>query len=638
MSDPITHECGVAMIRMTQPLAYYKEKYGTSLWGFNKLFLLMEKQHNRGQDGAGIGCIKLNVQAGLPYMFRERSIKVNALTRIFQKVLKGYEYHSKIGNIQDDHPSTIKHYFDYGGEILIGHLRYGTSGGYGESSCHPFFRKNNWPTKNLMLAGNFNITNTPELNDRLISMGQHPIFDTDTQTILEEIGFDLDQEHDRLYRVYREFDRQRGIEVAGAISRELDLANVLMRASKMWDGGYALTGFIGNGDAFAIRDPWGIRPLYFFMDGEVVAYASERAPLMTVFNKKIEDIQEVIPGEVHVIRANGEFTRKQLREPKQRASCSFERIYFSRGNDHDIYLERKSLGAALAQPILKSINHDLKNSVFSFIPNTAELAFKGMIQELRRIRREEVKNAILEKAKSGEITDSFLDEVIMDNWPRSEKVANKDIKLRTFISQEDNRQELASHVYDITYGTVEEKDTLICVDDSIVRGTTLRQSVINILARLNPRKIIIASTAPQIRYPDCYGIDMSRIDKFIAFEATVLLLHEHGEEDLLQKVYDECKDQQNMPVEMLSNRVKQIYEVFTPEQISAKIAALVKPELSYWDGELEIIYQSIEALRASLPAHVGDWYFTGDYPTPGGYRVLNNAFINYFEHKLGRSY
>jgi amidophosphoribosyltransferase len=638
MSDAIQHECGVAMIRLLKPLSHYKEKYDSPLWAFNKLFLLMEKQHNRGQDGAGIGCVKLNVQPGLPYMFRERSIKSNPLARVFRKSLGQYSDMVEKGVIDPEHVASVKHHFDFAGEVYMGHLRYGTSGGYSESSCHPFFRKNNWPTKNLMLAGNFNMTNTPELNERLIAMGQHPIFGTDTQTILEEIGFELDNEHDRLYRAYREIEGDKGIDIAHKISHHLDVAHIIESACRKWDGGYSICGFLGNGDAFMLRDPWGIRPLFYVQDEELIACASERAPLMTVFNKKLDQVREFPPGDILVIKADGRVIQRSVREPRPKSSCSFERIYFSRGNDVDIYRDRKLLGSKLAGPIEEIIGKDFENTVFSYIPNTAEIAYKGMIQELRLRRRLEVKREILERAKKGGITEAFLDEVILKNWPRSEKVANKDIKLRTFISQEVSRQELVSHVYDITYGTVEPKDTLVCVDDSIVRGTTLRKSVISILARLNPKKIVIVSTAPQIRYPDCYGIDMSQIEKFIAFEAATLLLREKGEEALLEEVYHDCKAQESLPSDMLSNKVAKLYDAFTVEQVSAKISQLVRPKVKGWDGELQIVYQTIDALREALPEHKGDWYFTGDYPTPGGYRVLNRAYINYYEKKTGRSY
>ena len=571
-------------------------------------------------------------------MFRERSIKSNPLARVFRHELKKFNKLVDKGIVDPDVVASVKHHFDFSGEVYLGHLRYGTSGGYSESSCHPFFRKNNWPTKNLMLAGNFNMTNTPELNDRLIAMGQHPIFDTDTQTILEEIGFELDHEHDRLYRAYREIDGENGVDIARKISTNLNVANIIESASKKWDGGYSIAGFLGNGDAFMIRDPWGIRPLFYVRDEEVFACASERAPLMTVFNKTVDDVKEFPPGDIIVIKSDGRVQQSTIREPETRRSCSFERIYFSRGNDIEIYKDRKKLGAMLADPIQQTIRNDFENTVFSFIPNTAEIAFKGLMQELRLIRRHEVKNSILEQSKKGPLSEEFLDDMILRNWPRSEKVANKDIKLRTFISQESSRQELASHVYDITYGTVESKDTLVCVDDSIVRGTTLRKSVISILARLNPKKIIIMSTAPQIRYPDCYGIDMSQIEKFIAFEAATSLLIEAGESHLLEEVYQECLAQESLPNDMLGNKVKRIYDAFTAEQISEKISDLVRPDVEGWNGELQVIYQTIEDLHEALPEHSGDWYFTGDYPTPGGYHALNRAYINYYEKKKGRSY
>ena len=638
MSDPIKHECGIALVRLKKPLAYYQKKYDSALWGFYHLFLLMEKQHNRGQDGAGVGALKLDVEVGKPYMFRERSIETNSMNRIFSRLLK--EFHEKVdtGTIHPEFATTVKDHFDFAAEIFLGHLRYGTSGGYSEASCHPYFRRNNWPTRNLMIAGNFNMTNTKELNQRLIDRGQHPVFDTDTQTILEEIGYHLDEEHRRLYHENRDVKGLSGLENAEAISEKLDVGEILKESSKLWDGGYSIAGMIGNGDSFAIRDPWGIRPFHFFEDDEVVAVASERAPLMTVFSKSIHDIQEVEPGEAIIIKRNGILSRKQIRDPQERVSCTFERIYFSRGNDQDIYRERKNLGKALVKPILKAINNDLENSTFSFIPNTAEVAYYGLLDGLYQERRQKVKDSILEKAQNGGIDETFLDEVIMRNWPKSEKVALKDIKLRTFISQEKARADLASHVYDIPYGTVAESDNLICLDDSIVRGTTLRQSIIKILARLHPKRIFIVSTAPQIRYPDCYGIDMSQLEKFVAFEAAIDLLKDQGRKNLIRDVYLECIEQSKKPMELMTNRVKRIYDSFTDEEISAKISQKVQPDLDYWDGQLTIIYQTIDNLHQALPGHAGDWYFTGNYPTPGGYNALNNAFINYYENREGRSY
>ncbi|MCZ6672559.1 MAG: amidophosphoribosyltransferase, partial [Verrucomicrobia bacterium] len=550
------------------------------------------------------------------------------------------DYNQKVdgGIIHPEFAATVKENFDFGAEIYLGHLRYGTSGGYSESSCHPYFRRNNWPTRNLMVAGNFNMTNTGELNERLINRGQHPIFDTDTQTILEEIGYHLDEEHRRLYHENRDVKDLSGMENAKAISERLDVAEILKESSKEWDGGYSIAGMIGNGDCFAIRDPWGIRPFHYFEDDEVIAIASERAPLMTVFSKPIEDIQEVNPGEAIIINRNGILKRHQIRDPQERVSCSFERIYFSRGNDQEIYKERKALGRALVAPILKAINNDLENSVFSFIPNTAEVAYYGLMDGLREDRRKKVKEEIILRTQTGELDEAFLDQVIMRNWPRSEKVALKDIKLRTFISQEKIRADLASHIYDISYGSVEETDNLICLDDSIVRGTTLKQSIVKILARLQPKQIFIVSTAPQIRYPDCYGIDMSQLHKFIAFEAAIDLLKDQGRENLIRNVYLDCIEQSKKPVELMTNRVKRIYESFTDEEISAKISQKVCPEFDFWDGKLAIIYQTIENLRKALPNHKGDWYFTGNYPTPGGFQALNRAFINYYENREERSY
>jgi len=638
MSDSPTHECGIALVRLLKPLAYYEEKYGSPLWGFTKLFLLMEKQHNRGQDGAGVACVKLGVPSGEPFMFRERNVKSNSLDRIFKSLLGLYDEKKAAGLIHPEFPETVKRHFDFGGELLMGHLRYGTSGGYNLSSCHPFFRRSPWPTRNLALCGNFNLTNTRELNDSLVAMGQHPIFSTDTQAVLEKIGFFLDEEHEDIYRHLR---RQNiaGEELSQRISEELDLTRVLTRASQKWDGGYVLCGIIGNGDSFVARDPSGIRPCHYFQNDEVVAFASERAPLMTVFDLAIEDVREVPPGHAVVIKGRGTVQSLPFTAPLPQAACSFERIYFSRGNDFDIYRERKALGARLANQIIRSIDGDWEHSVFSFIPNTAEVAYYGLMSELRVRRRDEVKAAILEAGSKGNLTEALLDDLILRNWPRGEKVVSKDIKLRTFIGQETLRNQLASHIYDITYGSVKPGDNLVCVDDSIVRGTTLRRSILRILTRLNPRKIVIVSTAPQIRYPDCYGIDMSEIGKFIAFEAAIELLKESGRTELLGEVYRLCREEISGPSGSSPvNHVRKIYEPFTPEQISAKIAERVRPRGVEWSGPIEIVFQTIENLHAAVPRHSGDWYFTGKYPTPGGYRVVNQAYINYFEKNEGRSY
>jgi amidophosphoribosyltransferase len=635
MSEHIGHECGIALVRLLKPLSYYQEKYNTPLWGFEKLFLLMEKQHNRGQDGAGVACVKLDMPAGDPYMFRERSTQPNPLDRVFGAVLDRYRELVGAGTVHPEFPDTVKKHFDFGAELYLGHLRYGTSGGYGVSACHPYFRRSSWPTRNLALCGNFNMTNTKALNDSLIAIGQHPIFASDTQAVLEKIGFFLDEEHEDIYRYLRTREMS-GQELSRRISEDLDLGRVLTRASQNWDGGYAIAGLIGNGDAFVARDPSGIRPAYYFQNDEVVAFASERAPLMTVFDQTLDSVKEVEPGHVVVIKRRGEVSSKAFTAPLPRNSCTFERIYFSRGNDIDIYQERKALGANLADQVIKSINNDWANSVFSFIPNTAEVAYYGLMSALRERRRDEVKAAIMSASKEGTLNEAMLDDLILRNWPRGEKVVSKDIKLRTFIGQESMRNQLASHVYDITYGSVKPGDNLVCVDDSIVRGTTLKKSILRILARLQPRKIVIVSTAPQIRYPDCYGIDMSEVGKFIAFDAAIALLRERGQGALLEEVYRACRDE--VAAGGTKNHVRKIYEPFTPEEISAKIVELVRPKGIAWNGEIEIIFQTIENLHAAVPGHTGDWYFTGKYPTPGGYRVVNQAFVNYFEKNEGRSY
>jgi len=638
MSDSIKHECGIALVRLLKPLSYYQEKYGTPLWGFFKLSLLMEKQHNRGQDGAGAACVKLDMPAGQPFMFRERCVKANPLDRIFKGLLETYQEKVGAGLIHPEFPDTVKKHFDFGGELYMGHLRYGTSGGYNISSCHPFFRRSPWPTRNLALCGNFNMTNTADLNESLIAIGQHPIFATDTQALLEKIGFFLDEEHEDIYR----FLRTRGIpgaEVSRRISEELDLARVITRASKNWDGGYVLCGLIGNGDAFVARDPAGIRPAYYFQNDEVIAFASERAPLCTVFDISPEQAKEVEPGHVMVMKKRGTLTASRFTAALPKAPCSFERIYFSRGNDVDIYQERKALGAGLADRLLKAVEHDWANTVFSFVPNTAEVAFYGMMSALRERRREEVKQAILKAQREGTLNESTIDDLILRNWPHGEKVVSKDVKMRTFIGQEGFRNHLASHVYDITYGAVQPKDNLVVVDDSIVRGTTLRRSILRILSRLNPKRIVIASTAPQIRYPDCYGIDMSELGKFIAFEAAVSLIKERGQTALLEEVYQLCREEvSRTPGATSTNHVRRIYEPFTPEEISARITELVTPKNLEWKGDVQIIFQTVEALHAAVPKNQGDWYFTGKYPTPGGYRVVNQAYINYYENSEGRSY
>ena len=633
MSDKITHECGIALVRLLKPLSHYQEKYGTPLWGFEKLFLLMEKQHNRGQDGAGVACVKLDTPAGDPYMFRERCVKANPLDRIFKTLLAQYDEKKAVGEIHPEFANTVKKHFDFGGELLVGHLRYGTSGGYNISSCHPYFRRSPWPTRNLALCGNFNMTNTDELNQSLISMGQHPIFATDTQALLEKIGFFLDEEHEDIYRELRA-QGLKGEEISRLISERLDLGRVITRSAAKWDGGYTLCGLIGNGDAFVARDPAGIRPAFYFQNDEVIAFASERAPLQTIFDLSVAQVREVPPGHVMVIKRDGRISETQFTAPLPRASCSFERIYFSRGNDLDIYRERKALGGRLADQVVKAIGGDWGRTVFSFIPNTAEVAWFGLMHSLREKRRAEVKRDILAAAARGDLSETLLDELILRNWPRGEKVVSKDIKLRTFIGQESMRNHLASHVYDISYGSVQPGDNLVCVDDSIVRGTTLRKSILRILTRLQPRKIVIVSTAPQIRYPDCYGIDMSQLGKFIAFEATITLLKERGRTDLMREVYENCREAVAKGESI--NYVQGLYAPFSPEEISAKIAEFVRPTGVEWQGEIEVIFQTLENLHAACPQHTGDWYFSGKYPTRGGYRVVNQAYVNYYENSEGR--
>ena len=619
--------CGIAIVRLRQPFAYYQEAHGAPLWGLLKLFLLMEKQHNRGQDGAGMAAVKLDVPPGEPFMFRERSIRSDALDRIFKLLLERYGKLVEDGRVQPNQPDTIRHHFDFGAEVLLGHLRYGTSGGYTMSACHPFFRRSAWPGRNLILAGNFNITNARELNERLIGMGQHPIVATDTQALLEYVGLALDEAHEAVR------SRRQASSDPGPADSGVDVLGVLRKAAAGWDGGYSLAGLIGTGDCFVLRDPWGIRPAFWYQDAEVVAVASERVALMTGFNCEAEAVREVPPGHAVVVTRAGEIQEGAVVEPRPRASCSFERIYFSRGNDPDIYRERKALGALLADRVLAEIDHDLEHAVFGFIPNTAETAHIGLIQELQRRRRAVVKNELLEARRGGHLDEAIIDRLVLGGWPRTEKIAVKDLKIRTFIGSEKWRNQLAPHIYDVSYGTVRPDDALVVVDDSIVRGTTLRRSIIRMLARLKPRKLVIVSTAPQIRYPDCYGIDMSELGKFVAFEAAVALIDERGHARLLEEVYRDCLAEPGGV-----NHVQRIYDPFSAEEIAAKIATLVRPSDLDWPGEIRIVFQSIEHLHTALADGTGDWYFTGRYPTPGGFRVVNRAFVKYYERLGGRGY
>jgi amidophosphoribosyltransferase len=638
MSDHLNHECGLALVRLLKPLDYYRQKYGTALWGFQKLFLLMEKQHNRGQDGVGIGCVKLDMPLGQPYMFRARSGEVDSLARVFREQLAAFDELCARGRVNRDDGSTVKRHFDFGGECLIGHLRYGTSGDFGVTSLHPYVRRSNWPTKTLMLLGNFNMANADVLSQILIQRGQHPVFDTDTQTVLEEIGYHLDEEHTDIYRAERDRGTP-GEKIPAIISEKLDVGTVIRRSAEAWDGGYAIAGMIGNGDCFVMRDPRGIRPCHFYMDEEVIAFASERVPLMTVFDAAQGDVAELSRGTVVFVKADGRIHCEQFADLQPPTPCSFERIYFSRGNDPDIYRERKALGAHLVPQIVEAIGDDFQRAVFSFIPNTAEVAYHGLMDELRRHRRRQVRNAILAASRNGGLDEALLDELIMRNWPRGEKIAHKDIKLRTFISQESEREHLASHIYDITYGEVQPGDVLVCLDDSIVRGTTLKQSILKILARTNPRAIVIASTAPQIRYPDCYGIDMAQIGKFIAFEAAISLLKDRGRDRLIDDIYQQCRDELTKPAGEQRNCVQEVYASFSDNEISARISQFVYPNgRCAWHGEVRVIYQSVENLHRALGPHAGDWYFTGNYPTPGGVAVCNRAFMHWYEKKTGRPY
>ena len=637
MSDSIGHECGIALLRLRKPISYYQRQYGTPYYGLQKLYLLMEKQHNRGQDGAGIGCVKIGAENGEAFLFRDREIGAQGLTQIYARQLREYNAKVRDGVIVPELGETVKRHFDFGGEVLLGHLRYGTSGNFDAASCHPYARKSIWPTRNLLLAGNFNLTNTEALNRSLTERGAHVIYSTDTQSILEEVGFWLDEEHDRLFRLHRDAGLE-GPALQAAISRDLDVARVLRQASKAWDGGYAIAGMVGNGDCFVLRDPNGIRPCWWVRTEDTVAVASERAALMTIVGASQAEVREVEPGAALIVKADGRVSVESILPARAKTHCSFERIYFSRGNDPEIYAERKALGAALADRIIEEIGGDFERAIFSYIPNTAEIAWYGLMEELRRRRRADVKRDILEAQKAGKLDAALLDRLILANWPRGEKVAHKDVKLRTFISQEKSRVQMASHVYDISYGTVAEGDTLVCVDDSIVRGTTLRQSILRILARPNPRKIVIASTAPQIRYPDCYGIDMSEMGKFLAFQAAVALCKEKGREGLLREVYEACLAQAGKPAAEMRNHVRRIYEAFPERELSTKAAELVYPVKSGWKGELVVVFQSIDALHKACPGSAGDWYFTGNYPTPGGLGVLNRAYINFWEKREGRSY
>lgn len=633
MSDAIKHECGIAMIRLLKPLDYYIKKYGTPLYGVNKLYLLMEKQHNRGQDGAGVANIKFDVEPGTRYISRTRAVGSNAIKEIFGKINGKFEDIYTKNPDKFKNAAWLKKNVAYTGELFLGHLRYGTFGGNGLENCHPFLRQNNWMTRNLVVAGNFNLTNVDELFDQLVELGQHPKEKADTVTVMEKIGHFLDEENERLYQKFKK-EGHTNEAISGLIAKHLDVQSILKDASKKWDGGYAMAGLLGHGDAFVLRDPNGIRPVFYYSDDEVVVVTSERPVIQTVFNVPIGKVKELKPGHSLIIKKDGTFGEHEIIEPQEKTACSFERIYFSRGSDASIYKERQMLGHQLCPAILKAVDYDLKNTVFSYIPNTAEVAFGGMIEGLHDYLNGIKKHRILKMGSN--VTESELTEILSIH-PRVHKIAIKDAKLRTFITNDSQRDEMVAHIYDTTYGVIKEgMDSLVIVDDSIVRGTTLKQSILKILDRLGPKKIVVVSSAPQIRYPDCYGIDMAKLGDFIAFQAAVQLLKDNFKENLLDELYEKAKAQEGLPKENITNVVKEIYKQFTSEQISKKIA-----ELLLSDGinaEVDIIYQSIEGLHNACPNNTGDWYFTGNYPTPGGNKVVNKSFINYMEGENVRAY
>ena len=629
MSDWIGHECGIAAIRLLKPLDYYIQKYGTPMYGVNKLTLLMEKQHNRGQDGAGAAVIKLDMPPGEPYIFRTRSAGKNPIIEVSNRLVRSF-VEARDGNPEDYQDGQwVKENILFAGELLLGHLRYGTFGGSGETFCHPFLRQNNWMTRNLVMAGNFNLTNNVELFEMLVDLGQHPRNRTDTVIVLEKIGHFLDEANDAIFRKYnkQKVDRK---EITKHIIEDLDIPMVLRKATKAFDGGYVMAGMIGHGDMFVLRDPAGIRPVFYYKDDEIVAIASERPQLQTALNIPIDSVQEVEPGHALVVRYDGTISSECINEPLPKKSCSFERIYFSRGTDSDIYRERKELGSSLAESVLSKVDYDLEHTVFSYIPNTAETAFYGIVEGIRKYQTDKIAESIT-KGISGEEIQRLL-----RIQPRIEKLMTKDAKLRTFITADADREDLVAKVYDTTYGIIGREDTLVVLDDSIVRGTTLRTSILRILDRLGMKKIIIVSSSPQIRFPDCYGIDMSKMADFVAFEAAVDLINEQGKTQILDEIYQACLEEENKPTAQTINHVTRLFEPFTPEEISERIGQILTPP--DMNAEVEIIYQTIEGLHKACPNHTGDWYFTGDYPTPGGNRVANRSFVNFMEKKDARAY
>jgi amidophosphoribosyltransferase len=634
MSDQIKHECGVAFIRLLKPLSFYQKKYGTALYGLNKLYLLMEKQHNRGQDGAGVATIKLDVAPGKRYISRHRSMASNAVADIFEYIQK------KFADIQKESPEKmadtewLKEHVSFTGEVLLGHLRYGTHGKNSIESCHPFLRQNNWMTRNLVIAGNFNMTNVDELLQQLYDLGQHPKEKADTVTVLEKMGHFIDTEVQGLFDQYKREGLDDNGQISKLIANDMDVAKILRKSARNWDGGYTIAGMLGHGDAFVMRDPVGIRPAYYYYNDEIVVAASERPAIQTAFNIPIEDIREIRPGHALIVKKNGKITEDMFSEPVEKKACSFERIYFSRGSDASIYRERKQLGRLLCPQILSAVDNDIKNTVFSYIPNTAEVAFYGMVEGVHKYIKKYQRDRLLNR--EDKISEEELTEVLC-LAPRVEKIAIKDVKLRTFITQDADRSEMVAHVYDTTYGLIKNgTDTLVVLDDSIVRGTTLKQSILKILDRLGPKKVVVVSSAPQIRYPDCYGIDMSRMGEFVAFEAAISLLKEQGKENIITEVYTKCKASATLPKEEVVNYVKAIYEPFTDQEISDRIAKIITP--AEIKCEVQVIYQTLDNLHKACPDHTGDWYFSGDFPTPGGNKVVNRAFVNWMEGKNQRAY
>ncbi|MDC3071080.1 class II glutamine amidotransferase [Bacteroidota bacterium] len=628
MSDFLQHECGVAMIRLLKPLSYYKKKYNTSFYALNKMYLMMEKQRNRGQDGVGLVNIKLDVKPGERFISRKRSVSSNPIQEVFKHINSYFNNLLEKNKLND--VGWLKENLPFTGEIFLGHLRYGTYGKNKIENCHPFLRQNNWRSRNLVLAGNFNMTNVDELFNDLVDLGQHPKEKADTVTILEKIGHFLDEENQRIFKKYKQkkFNKQ---EISKKIESEISLVEILKKSAKHWDGGYVICGIMGHGDSFALRDPNGIRPGYYYADDEVVVIASERPVIQTSFNVNINSIKEIGRGNALIIKKSGQVYEKNIQPKKERKACSFERIYFSRGNDRDIYKERINLGKKVFKKVIKAVHGDLSNTVFSYVPNTAEVSYYGLIKECHNYLNKVKREYLLKEPnyQSKEFENLFNLKV------RSEKIAIKDAKLRTFISADEGREDLVTHIYDTTYGIVKKNDTLVIIDDSIVRGTTLRQSILRILDRLEPKKIIIVSSAPQIRYPDCYGIDMAKLGDFIAFQAAIKLINEANKNNLIYEIYEKCKKENEKKVN-IKNCVKEIYKPFSAEQISNKISELLKPKGV--TAEVEIIYQSIEDLHSSCPEHTGDWYFSGNYPTTGGNKVANRAFINYVEKINKRAY